>query len=51
MGENCLIPASVCRRYRVSRIVAFSTGNVYPLVPAGHGSREDDPPGPAASTP
>ena len=46
-AENCLLPASVCRRYQSSRLVAFSTGNVYPLVPAGHGSREEDPPGPA----
>jgi dTDP-4-dehydrorhamnose reductase len=45
-AENCLIPASVCRRYPSSRMVAFSTGNVYPLVPAGHGSREQDPPAP-----
>jgi nucleoside-diphosphate-sugar epimerase len=46
-AENCLIPASVCRRYSASRIVAFSTGNVYPLVPTGHGSREDDSAAPA----
>jgi dTDP-4-dehydrorhamnose reductase len=46
-AENCLIPASVCRRYASSRIVAFSTGNVYPLVPPGQGSREDDPAAPA----
>ncbi len=46
-AENCLIPASVCRRYASSRIVAFSTGNVYPLMPAGRGSREDDPAAPA----
>jgi nucleoside-diphosphate-sugar epimerase len=45
-AENCVIPASVCRRYPSSRIVAFSTGNVYSLVPAGRGSVEDDPPGP-----
>jgi dTDP-4-dehydrorhamnose reductase len=44
--ENCVIPASVCRRYPSSRIVAFSTGNVYPLVAAGRASVEDDPPGP-----
>ena len=46
-AENCLIPASVCRRYASSRMVAFSTGNVYPLVPAGYGSREEDPAAPA----
>src|SRR5690242_11718263 len=33
----------VAERYAASRIVAFSTGNVYPLTPAaGHGSREGD---------
>jgi nucleoside-diphosphate-sugar epimerase len=41
---NTLIPAMVAERYTASRIVAFSTGNVYPLSPAtGHGSRESDP--------
>jgi dTDP-4-dehydrorhamnose reductase len=41
---NCLAPALVCNRYRTSRMVAFSTGNVYGLTPvAGGGSREDDP--------
>ena len=46
-AENCLIPAAVCRRYPSSRIVAFSTGNVYPLVPAGQGAREAHPAAPA----
>ena len=41
---NTLVPAMVAERYAQSRIVAFSTGNVYPLSPAdGPGSREDDP--------
>lgn len=40
---NTLIPAMVAERYAASRIVAFSTGNVYPLTPAtGGGSRESD---------
>ncbi|MBM4001095.1 MAG: NAD(P)-dependent oxidoreductase [Planctomycetes bacterium] len=40
---NCHLPALVCRRFRDSRIVAFSTGNVYGPVPTdGSGSREDD---------
>src|SRR5215471_1041538 len=26
---NCYLPAVVCKRYQRSRIVAFSTGNVY----------------------
>lgn len=44
---NCYLPAVVCRRYRTSRIVAFSTGNVYPLTaPATGGPTEADPPAP-----
>jgi len=41
---NTLIPAMVAERYARSRIVAFSTGNVYALSPAAtSGSRESDP--------
>ncbi len=41
---NTHLPAIVCRKFARSRIVAFSTGNVYGLVPAGGGgSRESDP--------
>ena len=41
---NTLVPAMVAERYAASRIVAFSTGNVYPLSPAStSGSREGDP--------
>lgn len=44
---NAYLPALVCRRYRGSRIVAFSTGNVYGLTPSGRGgSREENPPNP-----
>jgi nucleoside-diphosphate-sugar epimerase len=44
---NAYLPALVCRRFRESRIVAFSTGNVYGNVPvAGAGSVETDPPCP-----
>ena len=40
---NTIVPAHCAERYRESRIVAFSTGNVYPLTPVEHrGSREDD---------
>jgi nucleoside-diphosphate-sugar epimerase len=40
---NTLVPAMVAERYAGSRIVAFSTGNVYPLSRAtGPGSRESD---------
>lgn len=42
---NCLLPALVALKYRRSRIVAFSTGNVYRLVPVGGGgSKETDAP-------
>ncbi|HVX67468.1 MAG TPA: NAD-dependent epimerase/dehydratase family protein [Bryobacteraceae bacterium] len=34
---NALVPAFVAERYRGSRIVAFSTGNVYPFVPVASG--------------
>lgn len=44
---NCYLPALVCAKYRSSRIAAFSTGNVYGLVPAtGNGSVETDAPNP-----
>lgn len=44
---NSYLPGVVCRRYRQSRIVAFSTGNVYPFTrPAQGGSREEDALGP-----
>lgn len=41
---NTLVPERVAERYARSRIVALSTGNVYPLVPASSsGSIESDP--------
>lgn len=41
---NAYLPGVVCERYRGSRIVALSTGNVYGLtLVAGGASREDDP--------
>jgi nucleoside-diphosphate-sugar epimerase len=40
---NTMVPAHVARRYRGARIVAFSTGNVYPLTaPESGGARETD---------
>jgi nucleoside-diphosphate-sugar epimerase len=40
---NTMVPAHVARRYRDARIVAFSTGNVYPLTPvASNGAKEAD---------
>jgi nucleoside-diphosphate-sugar epimerase len=45
---NCWLPGAVCQKYRRSRIVAFSTGNVYGVAPvAGGGSVEADSPNPA----
>lgn len=41
---NTYLPALVAERYRGSRIVAFSTGNVYPLVPVTHGGATEDTP-------
>jgi nucleoside-diphosphate-sugar epimerase len=39
---NCYLPAIVCKRYTKSRIVAFSTGNVYPFTrPETGGPTED----------
>ena len=41
---NCWLPGMVCRKYCRSRIVAFSTGNVYGLTPVARGgSVESDP--------
>jgi nucleoside-diphosphate-sugar epimerase len=45
--QNVVLPSLCAERYASSRIVAFSTGNVYPLVPAsGNGARESDATGP-----
>jgi nucleoside-diphosphate-sugar epimerase len=42
---NTYLPAIVADHFKQSRIVAFSTGCVYPLVPVSSGgSRETDPP-------
>ncbi len=44
---NTYLPGMVCQRYRRSRIVAFSTGNVYGLSPITRGGfTESDPPNP-----
>jgi nucleoside-diphosphate-sugar epimerase len=42
---NALIPANVCQRYPHTRIVALSTGNIYPFVPisSGGATEEVDP--------
>jgi nucleoside-diphosphate-sugar epimerase len=45
---NSFLPAIICKKFRRSRIVAFSTGNVYGMTPVDSGgSRESDPPAPA----
>lgn len=41
---NTIVPANAARRYAGSRMVAFSTGNVYPLSPVDSGGpTENDP--------
>jgi nucleoside-diphosphate-sugar epimerase len=44
---NTLLPAQVARRFRNARIVAFSTGNIYPFLSMEHGGCvETDEPAP-----
>ena len=44
---NAAVPAFVADRFRGARIVVFSSGNVYPIVPISSGGcRECDPVGP-----
>ncbi|MEN6406437.1 MAG: NAD-dependent epimerase/dehydratase family protein [Thermoguttaceae bacterium] len=46
-ARNVHVPGLVCQRFRQSRIVAYSTGNVYPLTrPERGGSVESDATGP-----
>ncbi|MBI1786526.1 MAG: NAD(P)-dependent oxidoreductase [Acidobacteria bacterium] len=46
-GMNVFLPGLVASRYRRSRIVAFSSGNVYPLMPLERGgATEATPPDP-----
>jgi nucleoside-diphosphate-sugar epimerase len=50
-ATNAVLPAWVAQRFKASRIVAFSTGNIYPFSPVpdsrnARGSRETDDPGP-----
>lgn len=43
-ATNCYVPVLVCDKYRDSRVIAFSTGNVYGPVPVeSGGSKEEDP--------
>jgi len=39
---NSFVPSLVARRYKNARIVALSTGNVYPLVPVGSGGAHEE---------
>ena len=41
---NTHLPALVCERYRESRIVAFSSGNIYPFVPVVSGGATESTP-------
>lgn len=45
-ATNTLLPALICQRYPSSRIVAFSTGNVYGVVSSTSKSIESDVPNP-----
>lgn len=46
-ASNVLMPDIVMRRYRTSRLVALSSGNIYPQVPLqSGGADEQTPPGP-----
>ena len=41
---NTYLPGRVAEKYRKSRIVVFSTGNVYPLTPVSHGGATETHP-------
>lgn len=44
---NTYLPGRIAEKFRHSRIVVFSTGNVYPFTPVGSGgATEDTPPAP-----
>jgi nucleoside-diphosphate-sugar epimerase len=43
-ATNALLPAMVAERYSGSRMVAFSTGNVYPFVAVGSGGATEETP-------
>ncbi|WDQ18402.1 NAD-dependent epimerase/dehydratase family protein [Rhodopirellula sp. P2] len=43
---NTIVPANVAHHFRDSKIVAFSTGCVYPLASVDQPPTEDTPPGP-----
>lgn len=41
---NAYLPGLIAERFHSSRIVAFSSGNVYPLVPLAHGGPDESTP-------
>lgn len=41
---NTFLPGMVAERFRYARIVAFSTGNVYPLLPVNQGGATEETP-------
>ncbi len=41
---NGYMPGRIAERFRASRLVVFSTGNVYPLTPVSHGGATEDSP-------
>ena len=41
-GMNAMLPSLVARRFKDSNIVAFSSGNIYPIVPACTGGVSED---------
>ena len=41
-ASNAYLPARVAERYRNARIVAFSSGNVYPFVPVASGGATEE---------
>jgi nucleoside-diphosphate-sugar epimerase len=43
-AANTMIPANVVERFPQARLVALSTGNVYPLVPVNSGGASEDQP-------
>lgn len=44
---NTIVPGNVAQHFSKSRIVAFSSGNIYPLLPVGSGgATEETPPNP-----
>lgn len=43
-ANNAYVPGRIAEKYRDSRIVAFSTGNVYPLTPVSRGGCSEEHP-------